>query len=239
MTSGQVASSARSPRALASARTAGETPCAEKITTAPGGHVAQVVGEDRALAPQVLDHVAVVHDLVAHPDGRAVDLERHVDDVDGAVDAGAEAARRGEVQGAGGRGSCGQVSPAVPRPDQGGPRRERAIARSASPGERGGGIRRPRQSRARRLSAANSARSESGRPGAHREPMSAPIARALLRAGVSSAWARRISMQRRALVVRPRAAPCPAPGAPRPSCGARRTPSRASSSAMSLRPSAS
>jgi len=64
-------------------------------------HVREVVREHRALPAQVLDHVAVVHDLVPHVDGRAVDLERHVDDVDGAVDAGAESTRRGEPELAG------------------------------------------------------------------------------------------------------------------------------------------
>ncbi len=62
------------------------------------GDVGQVVCEHRALAAQVLHHVPVVHDLVAHVDGGAVHLERHVHDVDGAVHAGAEAARRGEPQ---------------------------------------------------------------------------------------------------------------------------------------------
>ena len=60
------------------------------------GNVRQVVDEDRALAAQVLDDVAVVHDLVPHVDGRAVDLERELDDLDRAIDAGAEAARAGE-----------------------------------------------------------------------------------------------------------------------------------------------
>jgi hypothetical protein len=32
-------------------------------------HVGQLVDEHRALGAQLLDHVAVVHDLVAHVDG--------------------------------------------------------------------------------------------------------------------------------------------------------------------------
>ena len=62
------------------------------------GHLGQLLDEHRALGAQVLDHVLVVHDLVAHVDRRAVQLERALDDVDGAVHAGAEAARLGEEQ---------------------------------------------------------------------------------------------------------------------------------------------
>ncbi len=50
----------------------------------------QLVDEMRALGPQPLDHVAVVHDLVADIDRRAVFLERPFDDLDRALDAGAE-----------------------------------------------------------------------------------------------------------------------------------------------------
>ena len=45
------------------------------------------------LALQPLDHIAVVHDLVADIDRRAVFLQRQHDDLDGAVDAGAKTAR--------------------------------------------------------------------------------------------------------------------------------------------------
>ena len=45
---------------------------------------------------QVVDDVGVVHDLVAHVDRRAEALQRALDDLDGAVDAGAKAARLGE-----------------------------------------------------------------------------------------------------------------------------------------------
>src|SRR4029079_13824942 len=45
---------------------------------------------------QVLDDVAVVHDLVAHIDGRPVLLERALDDLDRAHDAGAETAGLGQ-----------------------------------------------------------------------------------------------------------------------------------------------
>ena len=45
-----------------------------------------------------LDDVLVVHDLLAHVDRRAVELERALDGLDGPVDAGAVAARRGEQE---------------------------------------------------------------------------------------------------------------------------------------------
>jgi hypothetical protein len=66
-----------------------------------GRHLVQLVHEHRALGLQALDHVAVVHDLVAHIDGGAVALERALDDLDGALDAGAETARRSQKQGDG------------------------------------------------------------------------------------------------------------------------------------------
>ena len=60
------------------------------------GRVGGVVDEDGALGAQVLDDVSVVHDLVAHVHRRAEARERQLDDLDGAVDARAEAARTGE-----------------------------------------------------------------------------------------------------------------------------------------------
>ena len=46
------------------------------------------------MAAQPVDHEAVVYDLVPHVDGRAVPLERELDDLDRAVHPRAEAARR-------------------------------------------------------------------------------------------------------------------------------------------------
>jgi hypothetical protein len=86
-------------------------------------HLAQVIGEYRALPAKVLDDVAVVHDLVSHVDRRAVDLERHVHDVDRAVHAGAESARRGEPERAWVRGGHGREGL---RSRAGGPREWRA-----------------------------------------------------------------------------------------------------------------
>ena len=59
-------------------------------------HFVQLFDEHRAEAAQPLDDVAVVHDLVTHVDRRAEQLERALDDVDRAIDAGAETARIGE-----------------------------------------------------------------------------------------------------------------------------------------------
>ena len=67
-------------------------------------HLVQLGHEDRALGLQAVDDELVVDDLVADIDRRAVALERELDDADRAVDAGAEAARRGDQQGEGGLG---------------------------------------------------------------------------------------------------------------------------------------
>ena len=59
----------------------------------------QFLDEDGALGLQRFHHVAVVDDLMAYIDGRAVFGERKLDDLDGAIDAGAEAARRRDIDG--------------------------------------------------------------------------------------------------------------------------------------------
>ena len=59
-------------------------------------HLVQLLDEHRAERAQPIDDVPVVHDFVPHVDRRAEQLERALDDVDGAIDAGAEAARIGE-----------------------------------------------------------------------------------------------------------------------------------------------
>ena len=58
------------------------------------GDLGLLVDEDRSALGQLLDHVLVVDDLLADVDRRTVDLERMLDGLDGAVDAGAVAARR-------------------------------------------------------------------------------------------------------------------------------------------------
>ena len=60
------------------------------------GHLGLLLDEDRAALGQLLDHVLVVDDLLAHVDRGAVQLERALDRLHGAVDAGAVAARGGE-----------------------------------------------------------------------------------------------------------------------------------------------
>ena len=73
-----------------------------------GDRVVELVDEDRAALAQLLDDVLVVDDLLAHVDGRAVELERALDGLHGAVDAGAVAARRGEQELLDGDGHAGQ-----------------------------------------------------------------------------------------------------------------------------------
>ena len=60
------------------------------------GNVALVLDEDRPASLEVADDVSVVDDLLANVDGRPVQVEELLDGVDGAFDAGAVAARRGE-----------------------------------------------------------------------------------------------------------------------------------------------
>ena len=59
-------------------------------------HLGLLLDEDRAALGELLDHVLVVDDLLADVDRRAVELERALDRLHGAVDAGAVAARGGE-----------------------------------------------------------------------------------------------------------------------------------------------
>ncbi len=56
-----------------------------------GRNLGELLDEHRALGAQGLDHGRVVHDLVAHVDRRAELLEGALDDLDGALDAGAKA----------------------------------------------------------------------------------------------------------------------------------------------------
>jgi hypothetical protein len=58
------------------------------------GDLVELVHEDRAPGLEPAHHVQVVDDLLAHVDGRAVGLQRDLDDVDGTVHPGAVAARR-------------------------------------------------------------------------------------------------------------------------------------------------
>ncbi len=60
-------------------------------------HIGHVFDEDGAAGAQVVDHELVVHHFMTHIDGRTENIQRPVDDVDGAVHAGAEAAGIGEL----------------------------------------------------------------------------------------------------------------------------------------------
>ena len=60
------------------------------------GHLVQFLDETRALALEGVHDMLVVHDLVADIDGLAILIERLFDDIDGAHDAGAEAAWLGK-----------------------------------------------------------------------------------------------------------------------------------------------
>ena len=61
-------------------------------------HLVQLLDEHRAHVAQPLDDMPVVHHLVTHEDRRAEQHDRPLDDVDGAIDAGAEPARVGEAE---------------------------------------------------------------------------------------------------------------------------------------------
>jgi len=56
------------------------------------GHFLELLDEHRTAFAQPLDHVTVVHHLVAHVDRSAEQLQRALDDLDRAINAGAEAA---------------------------------------------------------------------------------------------------------------------------------------------------
>jgi hypothetical protein len=56
----------------------------------PVGHVAELIDEYGSGPAQLGDHVAIVDDLLTHVDRGTALLQRVVDDVDGAYDAGAE-----------------------------------------------------------------------------------------------------------------------------------------------------
>ena len=96
VTSGHVASNTVSPRRAASFSTAAGTPCAREDYRRAVGHLVELVDEHRAELAQPLDHVHVVHDFVAHVDRRAEQRDGALDDVDRAIDAGAESTGVGE-----------------------------------------------------------------------------------------------------------------------------------------------
>jgi hypothetical protein len=60
------------------------------------GYFSELVDEYRATMPKALHHETIVHHLMTDVDRGAEEVECPLDDVDGAVDAGAEAVRVGE-----------------------------------------------------------------------------------------------------------------------------------------------
>src|SRR5690606_41878140 len=70
----------------------------------PLGHLLGLLDEDGALGLERLDHVRVVHDLLAYVDRCAVLLQRLLDRHDGSIDSGAVAAGLGHENAAGRRG---------------------------------------------------------------------------------------------------------------------------------------
>ena len=79
------------------------TPCAENTTGRSSGTSSSSSTNTAPELAQPVDDEAVVDDLVADIDRRAEPLERELDDLDRAVDAGAKAARRGDQDLEGGR----------------------------------------------------------------------------------------------------------------------------------------
>ena len=96
MTSGQVASNTFKPRASGLAAHRLRHAMRAEDHRRAVGHLVEFLDEDRAALLEVVDDVAVVHDFVAHVDRRAQRFERALDDLDRAVDAGAETAGIGE-----------------------------------------------------------------------------------------------------------------------------------------------
>ena len=115
-TSGQVASTKLEPRCSADGGHRLRHAMRREHHRPVVGHFVQFVDEHRAKAAQPVDDELVVDDLVADIDRRPEPLDRQLDDLDGAVDAGAEAARGGDqdVKGWRGRGIGGDVSNCLP-----------------------------------------------------------------------------------------------------------------------------
>ena len=62
-------------------------------------YLAELFNENRAFRLQPLDHVTIVHDLVAHIYWSTMFFEAFLDNLDRSVDAGTEASWRGEAYG--------------------------------------------------------------------------------------------------------------------------------------------
>ena len=98
VTSGHVASIVCSERVRALACTRRGDPVGREHDRGTLGNLGLGFDEHGSPGAQLLDHVLVVDDLLAHVDRGAVQLERALDRLHGAVDAGAVATRRGQQQ---------------------------------------------------------------------------------------------------------------------------------------------
>ena len=96
VTSGQVASIVRRLRALGLLMHHGGDAVRGEDHDRALGHLVGLVDEDRAALLETPYDVQVVHDLLAHVDGGAVQLEALLDRLDGAIDTRAVAPRLGE-----------------------------------------------------------------------------------------------------------------------------------------------
>ena len=59
-------------------------------------HIGEILDKHRTLGAQVIHHIFVVDNFVAHINRRAMKFQRPLDDLDGAIHAGAKAARIGQ-----------------------------------------------------------------------------------------------------------------------------------------------
>ena len=93
VTSGQVASIARSFRSRATRRISGDTPWAENRSVAPSGTSVSSLTNGHAALAEVAHDVLVVHDLVVDVDRRPERPERKLQRLDRHVDAGTKTTR--------------------------------------------------------------------------------------------------------------------------------------------------
>ena len=87
-------------------------------------HLVELVHEHGAAVLELAHHAGVVHDLLAHVDRRALELERPLDDLDGPLHAGAERPRPGQqhlARRAGGRPPLGHGRGGAQRAQRGQP----------------------------------------------------------------------------------------------------------------------
>ena len=82
------------PLALASSRTAGETPCASRSPWRPEAHRRLPQRRSRLIV-EIIDDVAVMDDFVFHVNGGAPEFEGSFYRIDRPLDAGAKASRLG------------------------------------------------------------------------------------------------------------------------------------------------